>query len=95
MPPLTSDVKNGHYYVSILNGSRKCLALGPFTNNHIAALSQVEQVNDYVSEHYPGGWFYAYGTCRIVTNNPPAGILNKQLNYPALPPFELAIGLDA
>ena len=86
-----SDIKAGHYYVSIVNGTRKCLALGPFTNNHTAALSQVQRVNDYVGEHYPGGCFYAYGTCRVITNSPPEGKLNKQLGFPMVPPFVVPI----
>ena len=76
---MTSDIKIGDYYVSIINGTSTCLALGPFPDNHTAALARVDEVNDYVSEHYPGGWFYAYGTLRVIDGDHRPGTLNEVL----------------
>ena len=76
---ILSDIKIGNYYVSVLDGSRMVLALGPFVNNHFQALEHVNAVNDYVSKHDPKGHFYAYGTVRMTTNRP--GKLNSVIPH--------------
>lgn len=53
------------FYVTILDGKRVSLALGPF-DSHDEALACVEMVRVYVLEHYtPQAWFWAYGTSKL------------------------------
>lgn len=74
-PSETVDNRPGSYYVSIIDGTRFSLALGPFST-HAEALGKVEVVRRYVSDHYAEGWFYAYGTCRLEVSDRP-GVLNS------------------
>lgn len=50
-----------HYYVSVINGSRKALLAGPYAS-HDAALAKVRVVSDKAAAADPRGAFYAYGT---------------------------------
>lgn len=74
-PTEDPDPRPGAYYVSIIDGSRFSLALGPFPT-HAEALAKVSAVRDYVDRHYAEGWFYAYGTCRLEACERP-GVLNS------------------
>jgi len=72
------DTKKGSYYVSVIDGSRYVLALGPFINDHQAALDRVDAVRDYVRDHDPRGHFYSFGTARTDSDRP--GKLNAILS---------------
>jgi hypothetical protein len=71
------DTKEGNYYVSVVDGNKKGFLLGPFENDHKAALNMVEQVKVKAQEIDPRAVFYGFGTARVdktVYNHP--GILN-------------------
>jgi len=75
-----ADTRPGDYYVSVIDGQRSARLLGPFVDDHQAALDHVEKVRAKAEEVDPRAVFYAFGTCRI----PPgdvvpvrAGALNK------------------
>lgn len=64
------------FYVSIIDGKRVSLALGPF-KNHEDAKRAVPRVKDYVQEHYTWAAFWAFGTSRWTGEDvPPRGKLN-------------------
>lgn len=71
------DTKPGAYYVTVIDAGRVGRLLGPFFNDHAAALAMVEPVRAKANELDPKSWFYAFGTCRVDADGPaPAGILN-------------------
>lgn len=78
------DTQPGHYYVSVLDGRRHALALGPFTNDHAGALAQVGAVRRLANERWPDATWWAYGTCRIPSEvqSPPRGKMNG--DFPTL-----------
>lgn len=77
--PDNPDLRPGHYYVSVLDGSRYALALGPF-ETHAEALAEVKAVQAYCNEKSDRAWFYGYGTCRLLKEEEaPAGKLNSDL----------------
>lgn len=59
------DTKPGAYYVSAVDGGRYALLLGPFANDHAAALAMVEPVRAKACELNPRAHWYAFGTCRL------------------------------
>lgn len=72
------DNKEGNYYVSCRDGSRTGFLLGPFYNNHQAALDMVDRVRVKAQEVDPRAHFYSFGTLRVdkdVYNK--LGVLNK------------------
>jgi len=72
------DTRPGNYYVSIIDGSRTSLALGPFPT-HEAALLQVGEVREFLKDD-PMAAFYAYGTARLMDEvEPHIGILNDEI----------------
>ncbi|GIV03662.1 MAG: hypothetical protein KatS3mg015_2492 [Fimbriimonadales bacterium] len=81
-----ADAKPGHYYVSVRDGLRLALVLGPFTQpapggqyGHARALGYVRKVRRYVEERDHFGR-YTYGTARLpLTEQPPSGSLNDVL----------------
>lgn len=71
----------GAYYVSVRDGRRSALVLGPFPI-HQLALDRVSAVKKRVVEDNPWAWFYAWGTARWAEDEPaPAGVLNKELSH--------------
>lgn len=79
------DTKPGDYFVSVLDGRRYALALGPFRNDHASALARVDEVRHYAHGH--GGewaWFWAFGTCRLDPGSGRVGKLNEELGFKAL-----------
>jgi hypothetical protein len=72
------DTQPGYYYVSVIDGTRFGLLLGPFENDHVKALNMVEAVRKKAEELDPWGAFYGFGTCRVPldTQDPPEGRLN-------------------
>lgn len=80
-----ADTQPGEYYVSVVDGPRKALLLGPFTNNHQAALDMVEKVRAKAEELDPRAVFYAFGTCRLEGGDKVpirAGSLNRYFDMP-------------
>ena len=78
----TPDIKPGLYYVSaVRSGGRQWWPLlGPFPDDHSAAIRKVDAVRKLACELDPRGCWYAYGTVRIEhQENPPQGALNKHL----------------
>ena len=76
-----------HFYVSIIDGDRKSLALGPFAV-HADAIANVDKVRDFLCGPDGAGqggraWFWEYGTARVKLpiSECPAGKLNGQLNF--------------
>lgn len=79
------DTKPGEYYVSVIDGPRRALLVGPFTNDHQAALDMVEQVRRKAEELDPRAAFYAFGTTRLPGGDKVpirAGALNKYFGMP-------------
>lgn len=77
------DNKPGFYYVSVISGQRKLLALGPFVNNHALALEMVPIVERHVDGmNDPRAPWYAYGTARADKDLGP-GKLNAALGFSA------------
>jgi hypothetical protein len=57
------DTKPGNYYVSVVDGDRYALLLGPFSE-HATALDAAPQVAEWAQERDGRAHFYAFGTCR-------------------------------
>lgn len=82
----TPDTKPGEYYVSVVDGPRASRLLGPFTNDHAAALAMVDKVREKAEEIDPRAAFYAFGTCRIDGDGRVpvrAGVLNRFFGLPS------------
>jgi len=62
------------FYVSVIDGPRYGLLLGPFAQ-HEQALALVEAVSKKANELDPRAWFYAFGTCKAQGTEP--GRLNS------------------
>jgi hypothetical protein len=81
LPSLNQEpapMKLDWYYVSVIDGSRTGLLLGPF-RTHQLALNKVEQVRQHAVLLDPKAHFYGFGTCKV-TQDPTtlrAGLLNK------------------
>lgn len=75
------DTKPGAYYVSARDGPRHALCLGPFVNDHAAALARVEAVRRLAADLDPRAHWFAFGTCRLDLPADltalPAGRLNR------------------
>jgi len=75
------DGRSGAYYVTVIDGGRFGLALGPF-DTHAEALARVSDVRDYCHAYDNKGrsWFWAYGTSRMErSDDNPTGTLNAAL----------------
>ena len=71
------DLQPGYYYVSVIDGPRWSFLLGPFPNNHAAALRMVNKVKKKAAEVDPRAHFYAFGTARLPLEcSPRKGVLN-------------------
>ena len=80
-----ADTKPGEYYVTVVDGPRWAKLLGPFTDNHQAALDMVDAVREKAIEIDPKAHFYAFGTCRIEGDDKVpvrAGRLNQFFGLP-------------
>jgi hypothetical protein len=60
-----ADAAPGNYYVTVRDGERYALLLGPFTNDHQRALDAVEEVRRVAEELDPRASWYAFGTARV------------------------------
>lgn len=73
------DERPGAYYVSVVDGKRSALLLGPF-DAHVLALAMVEPVRAHAASIDPRAHFYAFGTARLPNDDSVpirAGSLNK------------------
>jgi hypothetical protein len=76
---ITPDAAPGFYYVSIRRGASKSecrLLLGPFENDHAAALARVEKAREIALAMCPHAAFCAFGTLRSEMDIGP-GIFNR------------------
>lgn len=76
---LEVDRRRGFYYVSVRNGPRYGLLLGPF-KRHQGARRWVERTRKEARHHDPMAHFYGYGTARTEECHGP-GILNESLGF--------------
>lgn len=75
-----ADTQSGAYYVTVIDGKRLGRLLGPFYDDHAAALAMVDKVRAKAEELDPRAFWYAYGTCRIPSDDSVpirCGLLNK------------------
>ena len=80
-----ADTRPGEYYVSVVDGGRSALVLGPFTNDHAGAIAMVEQARIKAEGLDPRAVWYSFGTCRLPGNDSVpirAGSLNKYFGLP-------------
>lgn len=77
-----ADTKPGLYYVTIHDGRRHARLLGPFVDNHQAALDMVDAVWEKALELNPTqAAFASFGTARWEPGTKPfPGILNSYFN---------------
>ena len=74
------DLRPGYYYVSLRDGARWNLLLGPFENNHAKALRWVAATKEKACEVDMRAHWYGFGTARVPLEvSPPAGRLNDLL----------------
>lgn len=72
-----ADTKPGEYYVTAADGGKAWRFLGPFTNDHQAALDMVEAVRTKAEELDPRAFWCAYGTARFELGDNRPGTLNQ------------------
>lgn len=80
------DNKPGAYYVTVLDGGKMGRLLGPFIDDHAAALAMVDKVRAKAEEFDPRAAFYAFGTARLPTDGSvllKAGLLNPNFGMPS------------
>jgi hypothetical protein len=63
--------------VSARSGDKHWLLLGPFVDDHAAALRMVEPVRALANQHEPRSAFYAFGTCRYQPGETQPGSANR------------------
>jgi len=78
--PTTVDPRDGRYYVSVVDGKRFTLLLGPF-QRHQDALNRVDECYQLACKLNSWAHFYAYGTVRMDDNFTLAGKFNDLLKY--------------
>lgn len=78
--PQQPDDKRGAYYVSAISHTdRVALVLGPFIDDHAAALERVDEVRRYCTRAYSDTAFARFGTCRLdLAPTLPTGKLNDR-----------------
>lgn len=72
-----TDTKVG-FYVSVIDGARKGLLLGPY-DRHEHAEANVDRARDEAMSVDPWAHFYEFGTCRIEAAELPTGRLNARI----------------
>jgi len=71
------DLRPGHYYVTIIDGPRYGFLLGPYHNNHAAAIRDINLARELAHEVDPFSDFASFGTARIpLEMKPRVGVLN-------------------
>ena len=73
-----SWIDNECYYVSVIDGKRWGLVLGPF-REHQDALDMVDTARDIAVALDGATWFYAWGTCKMIDGKRD-GVLNKHMD---------------
>jgi hypothetical protein len=79
----TPDTRPGAYYVTVVDGLKYGVLLGPFINDHAGALAKVDEVRKKAEELDPRAAFYSFGTARWKTDDLPKGKLNHLFGMPA------------
>lgn len=73
------DTKPGAYYVTVIDGPKVGRLVGPFINDHAAALAMVGKARAIAEKMDPRACWYAFGTCRIdIDGAMRPGVLNAQ-----------------
>ena len=67
------------YYVSVVDGKRRGLLLGPF-DTHGEALKRVDEGRTLARRVNRDAHWFAYGTARVVAESLPTGRLNHLAN---------------
>jgi hypothetical protein len=81
--PQTPDTRPGAYFVTMEYDGRFYRLLGPFDNDHAAALAKVDAVRTKANELDPRAAFAGFGTCRLPNDDSVPiryGSLNKLFN---------------
>lgn len=81
--PRTVDPQPGNYYVSVVNGPRFALALGPFPA-HQEALDKVDAVRAMAMDRDGFAAFWSYGTVRMRDEYKEPGRWNTALGLPTV-----------
>lgn len=84
-PQQAPDTKPGAYYVTVIDGPRHGRLLGPFFNDHAAALALVDAARAKAEEMDPKEIWYAYGTARFPDDDSVPlrfGVLNGHFGLP-------------
>lgn len=72
-----ADAERVGYYVSVIDGNRKGLLLGPY-DDHSDALANVNRARNLAYDADPRSHWYAFGTCKITTRNKlPNSVFNR------------------
>lgn len=85
MPRPEPDAAEGNYYVSVRDGSRVGLLVGPFPNDHAAALRLVDAARAAAVRVDPMAWFHEYGTARLPLDFSRPGVLNTEVGLGSNP----------
>ena len=80
-----AGTKEGAYYVTVRDGKRTAPLLGPFIDNHQAALDMVYAAKEKAIELCRDAVWYEFGTCRLPNDDSVPiryGSLNKYFDMP-------------
>jgi hypothetical protein len=74
------DTQPGNYYVSVRrdDGDFRCL-VGPFRDDHAAALALVDKARTVAETVDPKAAWYSYGTLRTAYDYDKPGVLNDRV----------------
>lgn len=75
------DSKPGMYFVTAVKGSQWIPLVGPFENDHAAALAMVEPARKKAEEIDAKAVWYAYGTMRADADTPQAKLVGRLNSY--------------
>lgn len=71
------DPQPGNYYVSVRDGERSGLLLGPFANDHATALRWIDPVRRKAETLNDRAHWYGFGTARATPPYDKPGLLNE------------------
>ncbi len=77
------DTQPGNYYVSAMDPGtgNSWPVLGPFPNDHAAALSAVAEATAFCQAHHPRSIWFSFGTVRMDTTYLKPGTANAHLTH--------------
>jgi len=78
----TPDTKPGGYYVTMVRDGRVAYLVGPFINDHAAALRAVEPARIAAAKIDPFADFDLFGTARLDFEHCRPGALNAAFGLP-------------